>query len=405
MSFRSGSNTDFTFNNLTVNGKLTLSNELDIADLEVDGDADVENLNVRGDANVVGDLDVAGDTNLNTLEVVGLNVTGDSILTELDVSGNANVVGNTSLNTLSVNGVCDLNEKVNVDTLVVLNDFDVLCGINVYNKTVSPEELSYVDGVTSSIQGQLNDKANTSNPTFTGSATMPVTYSKGFTYFGNDGSLPAFNISQYFGAIGTNIAGGGNGEMDFINTGYMANDMALSAFDWWMMSSTTTKDLLMRLYHSGKLMVSGVLDATAGITTTYLTATGLSTLANVNVVGNLTVTGNISSSSPSNMEILYYNLRGNVGSVQGTITLAHNSSATTNYSVFPSVYYNFSGSGGTYDKYGTSGALNTIVIGARTDSSFNWTVTKSTSNNVNVYLVFLVIYNASSSTYPSHYTS
>ena len=413
MSFRSGSNTDFTFNNLKVNGTLTLLNELEITDLDVQGDADVENLDVRGDANVVGNLKVTGDTNLNTLDVTGnttlldLNVIGDSILTNLSVNSDANVVGNTLLNTLSVNGVCDLNKKVNVDSLVVINDFDILCGINVNNVTVSPQELCYVHGVTSSIQGQLNTKADTSNPTFTGSVIMPTTYSKAFTYFGNDGShLPTFNISQYGGAIGSNIAGGGNGEMDFINTGYMAGDMALSAFDWFMLTSSTTKDLLMRLYHSGKLMVTGLLDAAGGITTTTLTATGLSTLAAVSVNGNLTVTGSITSPSSSNMEILYYNLRGNAASVQETMTLAHNSSSKANYSVFPSIYYNFSGSGGTYDANQTSQALHSIVIGAQTASSFNWTINKATADNVNCYLVFLVIYSsASTTTYPSYYTS
>lgn len=38
--------------------------------------------------------------------------------------------------------------------------------------TLSPAELGYLDGVTSGIQGQLNAKANTASPTFTGDATF-----------------------------------------------------------------------------------------------------------------------------------------------------------------------------------------------------------------------------------------
>lgn len=150
---------------------------------------------------------------------------------------------------------------------------------------------------------------------------------------------------------------------------------------------------------------TGLLNATEGITTTTLNATGASQLSSLNVNGNLTVTGNITSSSPSNMEILYFQLRGTAGNVQETMTLAHNTTSTTNYSVFPSLYYGFSGSSGTYDSFSTSSALHNIVIGGRTDSSFNWSVNKATGDNVNVFLVFLVIYNASNSNYPSYYTS
>ncbi len=74
------------------------------------------------------------------------------------------------------------------------------------------------------------------------------------------------------------------------------------------------------------------------------------------------------------MEISYYKLQGNANTVTQTMTLAKNTTATTNYSVFPSLYYGFSGSGGTYDANGTSDAMNPIVITTRTASSFSWTV-------------------------------
>lgn len=40
--------------------------------------------------------------------------------------------------------------------------------------TVTTAELNYVDGVTSNIQTQLNAKAPTASPTFTGTATIPT---------------------------------------------------------------------------------------------------------------------------------------------------------------------------------------------------------------------------------------
>ncbi len=76
----------------------------------------------------------------------------------------------------------------------------------------------------------------------------------------------------------------GSGEVDFVNTGYQVSTPTLTAFDWYIMTSSVAKQLLMRLYHDGSLLVNGLLNATAGLTTTTLTATGVSTLANVNVL-------------------------------------------------------------------------------------------------------------------------
>jgi hypothetical protein len=342
-----------------VNGKLTLMSELEVNNLEVIGNTSLN------------DLQVSGDTGLTNLKV-----SGDMELTNLDVTGTTNI-----------------------------NNLDMFGFLNVNNTTITTTELSCLNGVTSEIQTQLNSKVGSANPIFSGTVILPTTESKGYTYFGNDGATqPTYALSSYFGAIGANMTGG-NGDMDFINTGYDSASLTLSAFDWYRLTSTTTKELLMRLYHSGGLLISGLLNAVGGITTTTLTATGLSTLADVNVNGNLTVSGNITSSSSSNMEILYYQLKGNAANVVETMTLVHNTTATLNYSVFPSLYYGFTGSSGTYDALQTSSALNNIVIGARTDSSFTWSVNKSTGDNVNVFVVFLVIYNASSSDYYTSYSS
>jgi hypothetical protein len=103
------------------------------------------------------------------------------------------------------------------------------------------------------------------------------------------------------------------------------------------------------------------------------------------------------------MEIVYYNLKGNAGDVQETMPIYHNATSTTNYSVFPSIYYNYSGSGGTYDQFQTSSAIQNIVIGTRASNSFIFALNKATGDNVNCYLVFLVVYNAPISNYPTSY--
>jgi len=445
MSFRSGSNTDFTFNNLKVNGTLTLANNLEIANLDVQGDTSLNTLEVHGDLSVIGntyltalqvnelsnltDLEVVGDTSLNTLEVHGdaqmfedFKVTGNTYLSTLQVSGESiltdfEVTGDTSLNDVNITGKTTTNEldcfgpvnfngpSVNTGYLTVFNELSVVGNVLANNEIITPVELGYVNGLTSNIQSQLDSKVETENPVFSGTVSLPTTKTNGYTYIGNDGSaLPSYNLSSYFGAIGGNMTSG-QGELDFVNTGYQNTNTTLSAFDWYMMTSATAKSLLMRLYHNGGLMVSGLLNAAAGITTTTLTATGQSNLANVQVTGNLTVTGQITSSAPSNMEVVYYKLQGNGNIVTQTITLLNNTTGTANYSVFPSLYYGFTGSGGTYNASDTSGALQNIVITTRTASSFSWTVQKATANNVNVYVVFLVVYNVGSSLYPSSYSS
>jgi hypothetical protein len=67
--------------------------------------------------------------------------------------------------------------------------------------TVTTAELNYVDGVTSNIQTQLNAKAPTASPTFTGTVTIPtaavttvdlgnwtITESAGVLYFATGGT-------------------------------------------------------------------------------------------------------------------------------------------------------------------------------------------------------------------------
>lgn len=413
MSFRSGANTDLVLRNLRLTGKLTLDNELDINNLEVTGTASVNKLEADT-------LDVSGNTTLSTLDV-----SGETVLNELEV------LNDTSLNTLSVNGTTNLNGTTYATALKVVSNLTVDSEMDIYGNivaggsaTITPQQLGYVSGATSNIQSQINAKANLASPSFTGTVGLPTTKTAGYAYIGNDGTnLPTNNLSNYFGAIGSNMTNG-HGELDFINTGYNEASTTTSAFDWYMMTSATAKTLLMRMYHSGQLWVSGLVNAVGGITTTTLTATGHSQLADVSstsltvsghtqladvstnamtVTGNLNVTGQITSATPGNMEILTYQLTGNASTVSQTMTLLHNTTNTTNYAVFPSVYYGYGGSGGTYSSSATAGTITPIVWTTRTASSFGWTMSKGMGDNINVYIVFLVVYNVSNSSFPSSY--
>ena len=126
--------------------------------------------------------------------------------------------------------------------------------------------------------------------------------------------------------------------------------------------------------------------------------------SNCEIVGDLTVLGTLSANINSTMEIVYFNMIGNASAVTQTMTLLNNLEATTDYSVFPSFYYGFTRSGGTYDIGATSTAVNQIMITNRLADSFELYVTKTTGDNINVYVVFLVIYGVSTSAYPSIYS-
>lgn len=383
MSFRSGFNTDLVLNNLKVNGKLSLVNELDISSIEVTT------------------LTVTGDSELQELTVLGdLIVDGATALMSLDVAGQ------TDLDTVYVSGIASLNE-LTVSNNTILNTVNANGNIVANSETVTPAQLGYVSGATSNLQTQINAKANITNPTFNGTVTLPATQNLGYMYFNNTGTSQVMDYkTEYFGAIGTN-ATGGDAEMDFFNVGFNASDLALSAFDWYLLTSETTKTLLARMYNSGNMMIKGLLTA-SGISTTTLTASGQSQLANVTsnnltVNGNLNVTGQITGNMQTNMEVVQVNVTGNQTQAGGTLPLAYNTTGTTNYVVIPSIYYGYHGSSGTYDVADSSGALQNVIINTRTSSGFSWVVQKSTGDNVNVWITFLVLYNVPGTNYPASY--
>jgi len=111
----------------------------------------------------------------------------------------------------------------------------------------------------------------------------------------------------------------------------------------------------------------------------------------------------INATTVPSFEFKSFNLGGDAGTVSHVINLSHNVTNTTNYAVFPSVYYGFSGTAGTYNALGTSGALRPIVISSITSSNFTFNLEKQTSDNVNIYITFLIVYNVANTNYPKSY--
>ena len=192
----------------------------------------------------------------------------------------------------------------------------------------------------------------------------------------------------------------------------------LNLSDLTVTESTTVKDINV----TGEATVNQIVTndiSTGNLATHTLTSDSMTLAGAINVNGatwcnqGLTVADDIYCNGAINfnpnaqtnlIEVLWYQLTGNAGSVNEVMTLANNTSGTTNYSVFPSFYYGFSGSGGTYDLNGTAGALQQqIIINNRTSTTFNWYLNKSSGDNINVIVTFLVVYNVGTSGYPSSY--
>jgi len=102
-------------------------------------------------------------------------------------------------------------------------------------------------------------------------------------------------------------------------------------------------------------------------------------------------------------EFKSYHITGKHKEEHATIYLSYNRANTSYYAVFPSIYYGYSGSGGTYTAEQTAKNTSTIVIYNITNTSFSFVITKSNDDNVNIYITFLIVYNISGMYYPKSY--
>lgn len=142
--------------------------------------------------------------------------------------------------------------------------------------------------------------------------------------------------------------------------------------------------------------ISNTTNSTSSTTGALIVGGGVDVAKDLYVAGNIHCTGTVNSSDNNlYQEFHAFAGGGSAANFSGTITLNYGGQNSTNYAVFTSIYDNLpQGSGGTYNSSQTSGALNAVIISNITKTSFDFMINKATGNNVNLNVVFMVVFSS-----------
>ena len=154
--------------------------------------------------------------------------------------------------------------------------------------TVSGTEIGYLDGVTSAIQSQLNDKAPTASPTFTGNVTLPATTAIGnlsSTEIGYLDGITSAVQTQLDSKLATSDAASTYLSLTAAANTYIANSIVDAKGDLIVASAADTV---------GRLAVgtNGNFLKANSSTSTGLEWASIPTINNLDDVGDVTITGN-----------------------------------------------------------------------------------------------------------------
>ena len=110
-------------------------------------------LSVTGNLTLTGNL-IANSTTITPVQLSYLNGTASNIQTQLN--NKLDLTGGTISGNLTISGTTTLNSQVNLNDILYVN-----------STTITPTQLSYLSGVSSNIQNQLNNKVNSADLGYT----------------------------------------------------------------------------------------------------------------------------------------------------------------------------------------------------------------------------------------------
>ena len=223
--------------------------------------------------------------------------------------------------------------------------------INILDGAIlSTTELNYVDGVTSAIQTQLDAKAPTASPTFTGSVTLPSgTVTSAMIL---DGAIVNADINASAAIVDTKLA--------TISTASKVSNSATTATDANTASAIVARDA------SGNFTAGTI---TAALSGNASTATALATTRAIQISGDVTGTANFDGSAAINI----------------SATIAANSVALGTDTSGSYVEALVAGTGVTLTNNSGEGATPTIAIGQAVGTGSNVTFNDLTvSGNLTV---------------------
>jgi cytoskeletal protein CcmA (bactofilin family) len=115
-----------TFNNVRINGHLTLTNDLTCNDIVVNGMLNVEGKTKALKGKVNGSADFNSDVEFDSLTVMGKSlVTGDSRIKDLKIEGQMRIAKNLTAEEVNVFGILNINENCNTEVFRTKGSFTV----------------------------------------------------------------------------------------------------------------------------------------------------------------------------------------------------------------------------------------------------------------------------------------
>lgn len=125
------------------------------------------NINVSSQMNLTGNI-IANGATITPIELAYVDGLNSNIQTQINTKSNinnGNHTGTTTMQSVSCAGLITANGGVTIPATKTINLSGDIVTNTTPNRTITPEEISYLDGVTSSIQVQLNNRANINAPT------------------------------------------------------------------------------------------------------------------------------------------------------------------------------------------------------------------------------------------------